>query len=48
MVHLWHKNNGVPHFPHSIGRWDTFPIKVFQGRTRFEPKSKKAVIRFMR
>ena len=37
--HFRHPNNEVPHFPGTIGSWDTFPIRVFSGRGRYQPKS---------
>ena len=45
-VHLRHRNNSVPHFLGSQGSWDTFPIHVQQGQGRFQPKYKKAVVKF--
>ena len=44
--HFRHPNNEVPHFPGTIGSWDTFPIRVFSGRGRYRPKCKNAVVKF--
>ena len=44
--HFRHPNNEVPHFPGTIGSWDTFPIRVFSGRGRYQPKYKNAVVKF--
>ena len=43
--HFRHPNNEVPHFPGAIGSWDTFPIRVFSGRGRYQPKYKNAVVK---
>ena len=45
MEHLQHKNNSVPHIPFSIGSWDTFPVVVMHGCSRFQPKYKKSVVK---
>ena len=43
MQRLRHKNNSVPHFPFSIGSWDTFPVVVIC--SHFQPKYKKFVVK---
>ena len=45
-AHFRHKNNSVPHFPFTIGSWDTFPILVPSGKGRFQPKYKASVVKF--
>lgn len=46
MAHLHHPNNSVPHFPFTLGSWDTFPIFVRHGRGRYQPKYKAPVVKF--
>ena len=44
--HFRHLNDEVPHFHGTIGSWDTFPIRVFCSRGRYQPKHKNAVAKF--
>ena len=46
MCHLRHENNSVPHFPFTMGSWDTFPAIVRQSKGRYQPKYKAHVVKF--